>query len=91
MDLFEPDLCFWSFEHGFSKPDPHVFQILTARMAAQGMQPQEVLMVGDRADNDIEPAQAFGWQTWQLHSAPTEEGAAAGDWKQFARHWPDQP
>jgi FMN phosphatase YigB (HAD superfamily) len=31
-------------------------------------------MVGDRLDNDIEPAKAHGWQTWQL-------GAAGdGDW-----------
>jgi putative hydrolase of the HAD superfamily len=66
MDLFERDLCFWSYEHGFSKPDPHVFQILTARLEARGVRPAEILMVGDRTDNDIEPARAHGWQTWQL-------------------------
>jgi FMN phosphatase YigB (HAD superfamily) len=74
MDLFMPELCFWSFEHGFSKPDPHVFQILTARLADLGISPCDTLMVGDRLDNDIEPAKSYGWQTWQL-------GAAAdGDW-----------
>jgi hypothetical protein len=25
IDLFEPQLCFWFCEHGFSKPHPHVF------------------------------------------------------------------
>jgi FMN phosphatase YigB (HAD superfamily) len=74
MDLFEGNLCFWSFEHGFSKPDPHVFQILTARLAALGISPREILMVGDRFDNDIEPAKAHGWQTWQFGPA------ADGDW-----------
>lgn len=74
MDLFESHLCFWSFEHGFSKPDPHVFQILTARLAGLGISPREILMVGDRLDNDIEPAKAHGWQAWQFRPA------ADGDW-----------
>ena len=74
MDLFEGNLCLWSFEHGFSKPDPHVFQILTARLAALGISPREILMVGDRLDNDIEPAKAHAWRTWQLGPA------ADGDW-----------
>lgn len=69
LDLFDPGLCFWSFAHGFSKPDPHVFQMLTARLAARGLAPDEILMVGDRVDNDIEPARAFGWQTWLLAAA----------------------
>jgi len=74
MDFFESCLCFWSFEHGFSKPDPHVFQIFTARLVALGLSPPEILMVGDRLDNDIAPARAHGWQTWQFGSA------ADGDW-----------
>ncbi len=74
LDRFESHLCFWSFEHGFSKPDPHVFQVLTARLAALGISPQDTLMVGDRLDNDIEPAKAHGWRTWQFGPA------ADGDW-----------
>jgi len=66
MDLFERDLCFWSFQHGFSKPDPHVFQLLTARLAHRGISPHQILMVGDRLDNDIVPAKVHGWQTWQF-------------------------
>jgi len=74
LSLFDRDLRFWSFEHGFSKPDPHVFRILTARLEARGISPSETLMVGDRLDNDIEPAKVHGWQTWQL------QPAAKGDW-----------
>ncbi|MFZ2640997.1 MAG: HAD family hydrolase [Verrucomicrobiia bacterium] len=65
-DIFKPALCFWSFEHGFSKPDPRVFRLLATRLRAQGIVPTETLMVGDRFDNDIEPARAQGWQTWHL-------------------------
>ncbi|HEY8903931.1 MAG TPA: HAD family hydrolase [Chthoniobacterales bacterium] len=61
--IFEADLMMWSFRNGFSKPDPHVFQILAARLAARGIAPGEILMIGDRFENDIEPARAFGWQT----------------------------
>ena len=76
MDLFDRHLCFWSFEHGFSKPDPRVFQILTARLVALGISARDTLMVGDRLDNDIEPAKAHGWQTWQL--GPAGDGDWAG-------------
>ena len=81
--LFERDLSFWSFEHGFSKPDPHVFQILTARLAARGIGPQHTLMVGDRQDNDIDPAKAHGWQTWRLTSDARPDGD--GDWEALNR------
>jgi putative hydrolase of the HAD superfamily len=80
MDLFEHDLCFWSFEHGFSKPDPHVFQILTARLATRGIQPDEALMIGDREDNDIVPARAHGWQAWHLSSSPAANNRLSADW-----------
>ncbi|MEW6304107.1 MAG: HAD family hydrolase [Verrucomicrobiota bacterium] len=78
--LFEPRLCFWSFEAGFSKPDPHVFRWLTARLHALGVTPAETLMVGDRLDNDIEPARAQGWQTWQLREAGVAGETPGGAW-----------
>ncbi|MBI5691647.1 MAG: HAD family hydrolase [Verrucomicrobia bacterium] len=61
--LFDPRLTFLSFEHGFSKPDPHVFQLLTARLQLLGIVPEDTLMVGDRPDHDLAPARAQGWQT----------------------------
>jgi HAD superfamily hydrolase (TIGR01509 family) len=65
-DTFPEEFCFWSFRQGFSKPDPGVFQFLTQRLAAHGVKPEEILMIGDRLDNDIAPAQAAGWQTWHF-------------------------
>lgn len=81
--LFEPNLCFWSFEHGFSKPNAHVFQILSARLEARGVQAGETLMVGDRLDHDMEPARRHGWRTWWLTSEAGEP--AAGPWSTLAR------
>jgi len=74
LSMFDRDVHFWSFENGFSKPDPHVFRILTARLEARGISPAETLMVGDRLDNDIEPARAHGWQTWHLKTGSPQGG-----------------
>lgn len=81
FSMCDPDLCFWSFKHGFSKPDPHVFQLLSARLENRGIRPAETLAVGDRLDNDIEPARAFGWQTWHLSVRPASQ--PGGTWEQL--------
>lgn len=78
LSIFEPSLCFWSFENGFSKPNPRVFQILSARLRALGIHPSETLMVGDRLDNDVEPARRSGWRAWHLH--PEGDGL----WRELA-------
>lgn len=75
---FDPALCSWSFQHGFSKPDPRVFRILAFRLRARDIRPGEILMVGDRPDNDIAPASAQGWQTW--HLTPERPTGPGGDW-----------
>jgi putative hydrolase of the HAD superfamily len=83
--LFAPDLCFLSFEHGFSKPDPHVFRLLASRLARRGIKTGETLVVGDREDNDIAPARAQGFRTWRLMAVAAESPADSGDWAQLAR------
>ncbi len=80
MDLFHRDICFYSFEAGFSKPNPHVFRWLTARLKFLGRLPEETLMVGDRYDNDIVPAKAQGWQTWHLTETPDALTKLGGNW-----------
>ena len=84
FDRFERDLSIWSFEQGFSKPDPHVFQILVARLEARGISPSETLMVGDRLDNDIEPARAHGLQTWHLTASPNST-PKSGNWEELTK------
>ena len=82
--LFQPDLCFFSFAHGFSKPDPHVFRLLAARLTVRAISAAETLMVGDRLDNDIEPARAQGWRTWLLATPGGASGAQGGNWHALA-------
>jgi FMN phosphatase YigB (HAD superfamily) len=81
FSIFNPSLCFWSYQHGFSKPNPHVFQILDLRLDALGITADKTLMVGDRADNDIEPARTQGWQTWHLGAPGTT--TSGGDWSEL--------
>jgi HAD superfamily hydrolase (TIGR01549 family) len=54
-----------SEERGLFKPDPDLFRWAIARA---GTSPSECVMVGDRLDNDIAPAQAVGmatiWVRW---------------------------
>ncbi len=78
MDSFSESLCFFSFQHGFSKPDPHVFRLLSFRLANMSIAPGETLMVGDRLDNDLDPSSAQGWQTWRLD--PANDDGTGGSW-----------
>jgi FMN phosphatase YigB (HAD superfamily) len=81
--LFHPAASFYSYEHGVAKPDPRVFRHLGTRLAALGMAPEEILMVGDRLDADIGPAHAAGWAAWHLRREP---GPSAGPWLQLRQH-----
>jgi FMN phosphatase YigB (HAD superfamily) len=81
--LFNRSLCFWSFEHGFTKPDPHVFRLLTMRLAAHGVGPSQTLMVGDDVENDVGPAHAHGWLGWQLNLLSAQRNDLSGDWRQL--------
>jgi putative hydrolase of the HAD superfamily len=76
MELFDPELRVWSFEHGFSKPNPHFLRILLARLEARGIAPAETLMVGDRLDNDLDPARRQGWQVFQVGAGGSPERPA---------------
>jgi len=60
--------------------------MLTARLEARGISPTETLMVGDRLDNDIEPARAFGWHTWLLAATKPTGGQLGGNWRDL-RAW----
>jgi FMN phosphatase YigB (HAD superfamily) len=85
-NLFKPELCFWSFAFGFSKPNPHVFRFLAARLNALGISPPETLVVADRLDNDVAPAGLQGFLTW--HFQATEgDGQKAGDWRQLGQRF----
>jgi FMN phosphatase YigB (HAD superfamily) len=81
--IFQADLTFWSFEHGFSKPDPHVFEILRARLRNRCLSISQALMIGDREDKDIAPARAAGWRTWLISG--DQSGVHQGSWHSLAQ------
>ena len=81
LDRFHPQLRFFSFEAGFSKPNPAAFQQLEHALKALGIPPMEALMVGDRVDNDLLPAKTRGWQTWHLATMPAE--TPGGTWREL--------
>lgn len=54
------DVIISSAEEGVSKPDLEIFR-KALRMA--GCMPEEAYMIGDRLDNDIEPAASLGMRT----------------------------
>ena len=84
--MFKPDLSFFSFAFGFSKPNAHVFRVLRARLQACNVRPGETLIVGDRPDNDIAPAQAHGFPTWLLSEDPSPDRQSGGDWSVLRRY-----
>lgn len=54
------DIVVASAEEGVAKPDRRIFEIALARA---GCKPDEAVMVGDRLDNDIVPANELGMYT----------------------------
>ena len=91
LGIFQADLIFWSFQNGFSKPDPYVFQTLRARLQNRRIASSETLMVGDREDNDLGPAKMVGWRIWQF--SKSSENAHRGNWESLTRFLfgPNQP
>jgi len=85
LGMFDNDVSFWSWRHGFAKPDPHVFQVLKVRLRRRGIDPGHVLMIGDRLDNDMGPARACGWGAWHLSRVPGHD--PGGDWRCLAEWW----
>jgi len=53
-------ICLSSTEVGLKKPNPAIFRLAIERAQCE---PQQVVMVGDRIDNDIRPAKSLGWRT----------------------------
>ncbi|MEU4111974.1 HAD family hydrolase [Streptomyces sp. NPDC027717] len=61
------DLIGTSADWGVSKPDPAFFARLTSMVPAE---PDEILYVGDRLDNDLRPARRAGMHTALIHRGP---------------------
>jgi FMN phosphatase YigB (HAD superfamily) len=62
---FDLHSSFFSYQHRIAKPHPAIWQRLTAK--AGNVPSAAMLMVGDRLDNDVQPARLAGWSTWLLN------------------------
>ncbi len=87
--LFDPQLCFFSFRAGFSKPDEAAFKFLLDRLATHSISPADTLFVGDRVDNDIQPARSLGCRTWHLSAHPALPDG--GDWFRLLEYVLNEP
>jgi FMN phosphatase YigB (HAD superfamily) len=80
-DLVAPgDFVATSAEWGVSKPDPAFFARLVAEL---GLEPGEIAYVGDRVDNDVVPAAAFGLVAVHLRRGPW--GVIQAAWPEASR------
>ena len=79
IGIFDRELNYWSFQNGFSKPDPHGYQMIRTRLEARGISAPQALMVGDRLDNDVAPARLAGFQTWHLKADSPEKNGGLWD------------
>jgi putative hydrolase of the HAD superfamily len=61
--LFDPDLLFFSFEYGVSKPNPLLFRKLFDALYELQILPSQALFVGNDLVSDIKPAQDAGMKT----------------------------
>jgi len=59
----DPWLCVFSYLECRAKPDVHLFEIARDRLLERGIQPDEVLYVGNDVRNDIVPARSCGFLT----------------------------
>jgi putative hydrolase of the HAD superfamily len=61
---FDPRSCAWSYQHRVGKPSVHVYEpALTALRRDHGIDPQQVLYIGNDLRNDIWPADQLGCRT----------------------------
>jgi len=73
----DADLITTSAELGVDKPAPEFFRRI---LELSGMTAAETLYVGDRVDNDVVPANAFGMKTALLERGP---------WGRSQANWPE--
>jgi HAD superfamily hydrolase (TIGR01493 family) len=65
LSHFEPAVI--SAEVGLAKPDPEIFKLVLRHL---DLQPDQVVMVGDRLDLDIAPAKQLGLKTVRMLRGP---------------------
>jgi pantothenate kinase-related protein Tda10/FMN phosphatase YigB (HAD superfamily) len=62
-DVFEKDLCFFSYKIGFSKPNTKIFDLVNKKLSSYNISMNESLFVGNDVFNDIYSGNQSNMQT----------------------------
>lgn len=87
-DLFDPQLCNYSFQVRGRKPSERMFKPVLATLRDRGIEPEEVLLVGNCVDTDIAPARRLGLRT-ALFAGDKESLRATPEQLKQPTHRPD--
>jgi len=60
---FAPELAYFSYEHRQAKPGSYLYGLAQRQLALQGIEPVEVLYVGNDMLNDVAAAASVGFRT----------------------------
>lgn len=60
---FDPHLRYYSYEHRHAKPSEHMYRLAAESLTSRGIEPAEVLYIGNDMRNDMLPAAAVGFRT----------------------------
>ena len=60
---FDPALQFYSYQHGWGKPSRRLFEMAVGELADRGIEPREVVYVGNDMLNDVLAASEVGFHT----------------------------
>jgi putative hydrolase of the HAD superfamily len=60
---FDPKLVFFSYEQGWAKPGPRLFELAVQALADRGLSSAQALHVGNDLLQDVIPAQKIGFHT----------------------------
>jgi len=89
--LFPPELTILSYQQGLAKPSPALFEMMSDRLAARGIPPEETLYIGNDPLHDIAPASEAGFKTalFTGHPDSLRPGDCAPDFE--IRDWRQIP
>jgi 2-haloacid dehalogenase len=71
------DAVYTAQDIGSYKPDPRNFEYLLARLAEQGIAPEQILHTAESLYHDHIPAKRFGLATCWIHRRAGQEGHGA--------------
>ncbi|MCW9709096.1 HAD family hydrolase [Fodinibius salsisoli] len=60
---FNPDLLVWSYQTGLKKPSEEFYKVFDRAANKEGLQPEQILYVGNDIRKDIRPAKNLGMRT----------------------------